>query len=440
MESNSFRTIHKFGIPILIIKITNMKKITTLLTILIATYSFAQDCSQGRYKEEIFSAVSVTSNIQYGSNVDYQGANTDLFLDIYEGTGDTASNRALIIMAHGGSFIGGSKTGTDVVPICESLARKGYTVASVSYRLGIAGGFFPGEAEATEAVYRAVQDGRAAVRYFRKDFVENGNSYGIDTSMIFFGGVSAGGFIALHLAYLDEDSEIPTYIDTTAAGIPGGMEGLSGNPGYSSKVTAIVNLQGAMGDKTWLTAGSIPVLNMHGDQDGTVPYNTAMLYLSGIVEIMVVDGSSSIAAQADLVGVDNCYKQFNGADHTPHVSSSAYRDTTIRYMTGFLAQFTCGDAFTCSDDALFTNISELNNNKETINVYPNPATNFITVESGIQSEATLEIYNVLGSMVFSRSMINRASTSVNIGELKPGYYFIKVTGKTGSVTQKIVIE
>ena len=106
-----------------------MKKITTALTLLIATYSFAQDCSQGRYKEEIFSTISTTSDIQYGSNIDKNGDNVNLLLDVYTPDNDALTDRALIIMAHGGSFIAGSKTGSDVVDLCKDLTLKGYVVA-----------------------------------------------------------------------------------------------------------------------------------------------------------------------------------------------------------------------------------------------------------------------------------------------------------------------
>jgi para-nitrobenzyl esterase len=329
-----------------------MKKLLTILTLFVATIGVtAQNCSQGRYVDEIFPTITTTSDIQYGSNLDKNGSNVNLLLDVYTPDGDALTDRALIIMAHGGSFIAGSKTGSDVVDLCSDLTKKGYVVASINYRLGMNGIPFPGadSADFTESVYRAVQDGRAAVRYFRKDFTENSNTFGIDTSQIYFGGVSAGGFIALHLAYLDDLAEFPSYVDTIGEpGLTGGLEGNSGNAGYSSKVSAIVNISGAMKDKSWATAGSTPCLSLHGNQDATVPYNTAMMYMSGIFEIMEVDGSASIASQLDAVGVINCYKQFNGADHVPHVSSAAYYDTTLTYMTGFLSQFTCGNTFDCS--------------------------------------------------------------------------------------------
>ncbi|MBL4652885.1 MAG: T9SS type A sorting domain-containing protein [Flavobacteriales bacterium] len=419
-----------------------MKKITTLLSILITTYSFAQDCSQGRYKDEIFSSVSTDSNIQYGANTDKNGSNVNLTLDVYTPVGDISISRALIIMAHGGSFIGGDKAGADVLSLCQDLAKKGYVVGSINYRVGMNGIPFPGpdSADATESVFRAVQDGRAAVRYFRKDFTENGNVHGIDTSQIYFAGVSAGGFIALHLAYLDDMAEFPSYVDTiNEPGLTGGLEGNSGNPGYSSKVKAIVNICGALGNKSWLTAGGIPVLSVHGDQDETVPYNTDILYMSGIFEIMEVDGSAAVAAQADAVGVDNCYKQFNGADHIPHISSSAYYDTTLTYMTAFLAQFTCGDAFTCSDAALFVSVSELNKRNASFEVYPNPAVNFITINSNLENEYTVEIFDLLGKKVYNHKFSSDNKT-IDVNAFKSGQYLINLSDKTGTVSRKIVIE
>ena len=79
---------------------------------------------------------------EYGNNINYAGFAEDLMLDVYEPNGDTLANgdsvtdRPLVLLAHGGSFIGGSKTGSDVVPLAESFAKMGYVVASINYRLG----------------------------------------------------------------------------------------------------------------------------------------------------------------------------------------------------------------------------------------------------------------------------------------------------------------
>ena len=102
------------------------------------------------------------------------------------------TERPLIIWAHGGSFVAGSKTGTDVVPLAEDFAKMGYVTASISYRLGMENTPLPGpdSVDATETVIRAVHDGRAAVRFFRKDYVENGNTY---KAQMFWGDVEEEG-------------------------------------------------------------------------------------------------------------------------------------------------------------------------------------------------------------------------------------------------------
>ena len=74
-----------------------------------------QQCG-ARYKDMIFSNVTKTSNVTYGAYAIDK-------LDIYEPTGDTASMRPLIILAHGGSFYGGSKTqDATVVTLCNNFA------------------------------------------------------------------------------------------------------------------------------------------------------------------------------------------------------------------------------------------------------------------------------------------------------------------------------
>ena len=118
-----------------------MKKryLFSFLSLGLISTSFGQtDCDQGRYATDVYSTIDVTSNILYGNNTSNTGASTDLELDFYEPNGDTSTARPLVIWAHGGSFIGGSKTDGDVVTLSNRLAKKGFVCASINYRLGIA--------------------------------------------------------------------------------------------------------------------------------------------------------------------------------------------------------------------------------------------------------------------------------------------------------------
>lgn len=404
-----------------------MKKIYLLGFLVTAAFSTQaqQDCSNGRYVDEVFPTVTTTSNIQYGSNLDLNGGNVNLLLDVYQPNGDTETNRPVIIFIHGGSFVGGSKTGTDVVPLAQEFAKKGYVTASISYRLGIS---LTGDLEknASEAVMRATQDSRAAVRFLRKSVDTEGNPYGIDETQIYIAGVSAGGFNALHLAYLDEVSEIPAIIDLNAPGLAGQIEGESGNPGYPSTVNAIVNLAGALADTSWMQAGDTPVLSFHGDADGTVPFGTDLIYLAGVFPVMDVDGSSTVHARAENLGLTHCFKPHFGAGHVPHTSNANYYDTTVTYMTQWLKTFVCGGTDYCYN---YPTMSLEENTAFEVNIYPNPISDVINIDSGMEIEKVI-ISDISGKIVLEKEATNY-STSINISSLNSGTYYVQIKSRNG---------
>ena len=66
-----------------------MKIFTFLTFIFFISINGHSQCSGGRYESDVFPAVTVTSNIVYGSNISTSGATTSLKLDFYEPTGYT---------------------------------------------------------------------------------------------------------------------------------------------------------------------------------------------------------------------------------------------------------------------------------------------------------------------------------------------------------------
>ncbi len=366
------------------------------------------DCNNNRFLEEVFPTVTTTSDLQYGSALTYSGTNQNLTLDVYEPQGDVFSERPLIVFAHGGSFVSGSKTSSDIVTLCNKYTRLGYVCASINYRLGFEG-FIPNATTATETVYRATTDMRAAIRYFRKDRSTD-NLFRIDTANIFAAGVSAGAFMALHLAYLDEVSEIPAGVDPVAFG---GIEGLSGNDGYSSKVKAVVNLCGAIKDTSWINAGDIPCISMHGTNDDVVPYGSSVINVIG-TPIFVVDGSSSVAARQENVGILNAFYTWQGLGHVPFVTSIEYMDSVFTAVTPFLAnQLGC--------DVLL-GISDISN--PSFSVAPNPTNGIINLSSSSTIDL-VKIIDIQGKVLLSESP-KSISANINADLLPSGMYFIQV--------------
>ncbi len=441
-----------------------MKKIYSAIigsTLFLVSHADAQ-CTGGRYHDYIFQATpTLTSNVVYGSNLKYDNTVQPLTLDVYQPTGDVSTSRALVILCHAGSFLGGSKTGTDVVPLCQSLAKLGYVTASIEYRVGMTnvpfGAHTVDSADAGAALMRAVHDGRAAIRFFRKNAKVGGNTYKIDTTNIYFAGVSAGGIAALHIAYMDRLEELPTYIDTTGVtqgastgqpGMHGGVEGVSGNSGYSSKVKAIINICGALVDTALMHTGDTPVLSFHGTNDGTVPYGSAMLYLypPSMFPLTQVDGSSSVAVRANNLGIENGMVRWYGQDHIPEVGTSAsaqlYYDSTITITRNFLEHFTCGVPLNCNyTTAPLASVNELANDAG-FTIYPNPMNSSATVDltSFHGNSITIALYDALGRQVKNIVNLKADYFMLSRNDLQPGIYFINLEANGKAYSKKIIVE
>ncbi len=335
-----------------------MRKILLLsvLTILTVQLGYSQD---QRYLDEIFDDVDVTSNVIYGVNAtvltvpDFGSAfDLPLVADIYEPTGDTETSRPLVIYFHTGNFLpfpqnsspSGTKSDSTCVAVCSRLAKMGYVVASVDYRLG-----WNPISEVQEvrvntlinAAYRGVQDSRNAIRYFKKTVAEDSNPYGIDDSKIVLWGQGTGGYISLAAAALDEYSEVvlPKFIGSNM--LPMVLESINGNingtsygivpagvPGfpavgdtlcipnyetYDSGFQMAVNTGGAMGDTSWLDPGVVPIVSFHSPSDLFAPYGEATLNVAlpggGSLPVVEVQGSSIVQQeQTDLGNHDAWYE------------------------------------------------------------------------------------------------------------------------------------
>ena len=332
---------------------------TPRMGLALGTLTEGQINSNGvRYIDEVFPEVTVTSNVQYGTNITVitalQGlapAPQPLVLDLYEPTGDTQTNRPLILYFHTGNFLPqyvngsalGTKTDSATVAICTEFAKKGYVVASCDYRAG----WNPTAATQTErtlqliqAAYRGVQDSRTAVRFFRKSVAEDNNPFGVGTDKIAMFGEGTGGYITLASAgisgYNDiilddagapiakffydpgDGSSIPMVIesihgdpnattDTYAPASSGGFQlCMANHVGYSSEFNFQMNMGGALGDLNWLDEGDSPSVSFHAPHDPFAPYETAVLIVPVTSEPVVeVSGAYDIHAEINGYATNN---------------------------------------------------------------------------------------------------------------------------------------
>jgi len=346
----------------------------------------------------------------------------DLMQDIYTGTGDTVKNRPLIIFIHGGGFKDGDKISSFGTLLCGGFAKRGYVVASINYRLGTTNTL---ETD-YEAMLRAVQDGKAAVRFFRRYSA----LYGIDTSQIFVTGSSAGSITALHMAYLRQN-EIPSYVNL--AGLGGTLEGTSGNAGFSSEVQGVISNWGALVDYHYMKAGDVPVFCVHGLSDVTVPCDSS--FADGPFQY----GSIIINNYANTLGVKTGIRLFDNTGHTldnnTSKQDSAYNDmsawlyTLLKQTTGIKSQ---GGLINPDSPILKQN-------------YPNPFNPTTTLEYQISKPGFVQlyIYDSLGRIV--DHVVNQYQNagsfklSFNGSSLSSGIYYAQLSSSSNNVTQKMIL-
>jgi carboxylesterase type B len=207
---------------------------------------FPSGSGQVRYRDQVFSAVTVTNNVTYGSAVNLSGQTITLQLDMYRPTGDTVTSRPAIVWVHGGSFSGGSKTSGELVDEATTFAKLGFVNVSINYRLespGCSGSF----SNCGQAIQEAWADAQTAVRFMRT----NAATYGIDANRIAIGGSSAGGITALNVGYASAEDP-------------------------SASVRAAQSISGAKLSSSAVSAGDAAALDFHCTTDPLVSYQWAV--------------------------------------------------------------------------------------------------------------------------------------------------------------------
>lgn len=395
--------------------------------------AFSHAANAQRYLSKVFDSVSVSADIPYGFNFNYKGDSTVLYLDIYQPVGDTLQARPLVVLAHGGAFVQGNRKAADITTVCKRLAAMGYVTVSIQYRIGVnvtSGNTL--EKEFQQAVWRGMQDGRAAVRYMNKTIV-NGNPYKVDPNQIYAGGISAGGVLGLHLAFLDHPQEASTLaIDTN---LLGGLEGNSGNPGYSWKVKGVVSLCGALANVTYMNNNKdISICNMHGTNDATVPYKTDYFVFFG-ADVALLQGGFSVDSAARAQQMDTRLHTFEGADHVPFSGTTPtqmlYMDTTIDYVSRYLYKHVTG--------LTPAGISVQKQKAAAFSSFPNPAVNTVQIAFETRGERNLVLWSSEGKAVREMTC-NDTTNSLDIKGLTPGFYFLEVREGNQKQIQKLLIQ
>jgi acetyl esterase/lipase len=255
-----------------------------LLLALLSTFSHGQDyCIKGRFAGKFCfseSELITLENQEYGRAMDWKGKMDTLRFSIAmpDMNKDKLKKRPFVLLLHGGGYQSPPRGGTlrDMYGICIRLAAMGYVTATIDYRVGwqdTAKKWDPKmkpDCTGIMAAYRAMQDARAALRFF----VQHADDYGIDTGCIYMGGRSAGGEISLYTAFFDQH-EIDAAFTLNCHRWLGPVDSSSNTICTHYHIKGVIDMWGGLSDTSFISqpeALSIPLIVFHGTADPLMPY------------------------------------------------------------------------------------------------------------------------------------------------------------------------
>ena len=399
-------------------KIFNKLEIVVMVMLFCGLFTNVMAQSSRRYVEPVFEEVNVETDIPFSSAIkEGEASPTTLYLDFYEPQGDTLSARPLVITVFGGAFVAGSRDYADMVEYCTRLAQHGYVAASIDYRL-----LSIWNLNATSLVrdaYMAAQDVSSAIRFFKYHC----DDYRIDPEQVFLLGDSAGSIAILCELFMDE-SERPaeTFESPDLGSIH--SSGYEEYAGFSPAVAgAIPHWGGVLSLDVISNEEYVPLCLIHGTDDTTVPYDSGYCFngmFPGVMPLMY--GSHAMVGRLDELGVsDYEFHSFEGEGHAFYLNAIGQLDE---------AKFNA--CFDITRDFLYQHLSfptsVVESSEQPIQVYPNPATDMLTISVGDATQCkplNITVIDLMGRVVIAES-VSATEMSLDVSHLPSGVYFMQM--------------
>ncbi|MCR9171166.1 MAG: alpha/beta hydrolase [bacterium] len=202
--------------------------------------------AQKLYQDSMYQKVTISAH-KYAT---VEGENLEM--DFYRPVG-AEGKMPVVVYVHGGGFNSGSRNTQGIQLFAKRLAKRGYAVLSVSYRLTLKDKGteceIPTELK-QKAIISATEDLTLAIQYM----ITNTSLFPIKKDKIILAGSSAGAEAVLHLAYGHDYSKQLGEL----------------------KFAGVIGIAGAIMDKDYIKEeNAIPTQLFHGTSDVVVPYGSA---------------------------------------------------------------------------------------------------------------------------------------------------------------------
>jgi acetyl esterase/lipase len=447
--------------------------------------AFAFSClalpAQLPYTTSQYAYDSVMNHV-YGTAVDYAGNVDTLLMDIYKPKGDSNCHRPVMVMVHGGAWIAGSKEDANMVYMTRELAKRGWVVANINYRLGVHTaanhtmyafcnpniaapcGYIADSSEMIRALYRGMQDTKGAIRYMKSRNVMDST----DINNVYIAGESAGAFNVMAAAFTDQISEkhpacdsiadapvpdsdmasygcIPTPISRTRPDL-GSLEGDLHLGTYDASVDGVGSFYGGVLDTmVFQQAFMSPTVYMfHQGSDVVVHYNRGRLlgrlsyecygavnlcqpyyfypiaYGNEAVRRHFVNlGATSPVFHADIV---NNYSYNNNCQDNGH--SIDNRPLRFQTMVDLFADRIAFNGNTPNSNCMVAVDPAIES--PVFSLYPNPSHEKVTIETDRpNNQGDFQVVDIFGRTMVTGKM-SGPRTVLDLHEFESGIYFLRI--------------
>jgi polyhydroxybutyrate depolymerase len=252
------------------------------------------------------------------------------------------------------------------------------------------------------------------------------DAYSIDQNRIYAVGMSNGGFMSFQLAC-----------------------------DLSAKIAAVGSVTGSMTPSTLGNCNAshpMPIIQIHGTTDGTVPYNGSAGWTASVTNILnhwatfnncspvptvvnvpntnVLDGST--VEKYTYENGDNCsevvhFKVTNGQHTWPgsifNFAGTNYDINASVEIWNFISKYDIFGLISCNPATIEDQFG-----MEDFQVYPNPCSESIHVDFKIAESSFYEIYSLYGQLLKS-GFISMNTNEIDLSDFDPQGYLLKIGGR-----------
>jgi len=274
-------------------------------------------------------------------------------------------------------------------------------------------------------------DAAGQLHYFQNS-AGAGNPAVFNTHIIFYSAIDVGNFSAPQLFDVDKNGTLDLLIGSQNGKIAFYKNtGTASSPSFSLQTASFGGVD--VKQSGYITGFSMPFMYHQGSV-------SKLLVGSEIGNLYLYDNiDGNLTGSFNKVDT-NLYKINDGARCAPYfedITADGLRDL-------FLGNYAGGVAFFNAVNKNGVGVNEIDLKKE-VNVYPNPASNKLTVafDDNVLLETSIQLIDVLGQIVFETKTFNKA-IAIDVSGFKSGIYFIKIQreseGNKQEIIKKIIVQ